>query len=613
MGLLARVARGALTPRSLTREQTLTAAERLSAATHLVASLELLSRYRDRRPGGVNDWSVSRQNIKHRGPMAHRFFDVVSRPGVTTALHVARAASAAFLLAPTGRMRKSRLAANAIISGSSIALFPGQIYGTDGSDQASFLVQSAATVARASRDPRVADGALWFLALQSTLNYAASGWVKMVSPTWRSGRAMSGVMRTATYGHEPAWRVTQRYPRTARTLGHAVLGMECLFPAVFAARGRLAPVFVGSAAAFHLANARLMGLGRFVGAFCAMHPAVLYASDPGRRTAARPGVRRTDTMPVVVGALAAAGLGVGIAAQVRRRRSIGRGRPQQRRLVTTAGNTLTYLYDSPEAGGPLVVFESALAATDLHWEWLRRSMSRRFSTVVYQRAGYGSSSYRGTGRFTLDAATADLADLIDLVAMKRPVVIVGHSLGGYLALRAAEQLLDRVVGVVLIDSSHPGELHRSSRQAAGAAMLDTSLRIMAPSMWLGLGALLQPPHWVDRLPEDARHGAIDQYRDSRLWSAAAREWNATRREFAAFEGQLPKVGARLLVLTAEATAEDDPVQLDLHVELGEAGDAATYQVIEGADHDTIVTQREHADRVDGHIDAFIRTIDGLVP
>jgi len=604
MMLFSRVLREVFRPRSLTRNQTLAAGERLSAATHLVASLELLARPQDRAPCGVNDWRISRENIKHRGRMAREVFDVTSRPAVSTALNIVRAAAAAFLLAPTDRLPRARAVANGLITGSSIGLFPGNLYGTDGSDQASLLVQAAATIARSSRDPKVVDAALWFLALQSTLNYTASGWVKMVSPTWRSGRALTGVMRTVTYGHEGAWRAAQRAPKTARTLAHAVLALECSFPAVFAAGGRLAPLFVGSAAAFHVANARLMGLGRFVGAFSAMHPAVLYVTDPRRRSGARR-QRRDDSLPGVAAAVGVAVLAAGVAAQRRRRKAVQQLRPGQEAFATRSGNTLTYQVDNAGADGSVIFFEAGLASTDLHWEWLRRGLHDRFTTVVYQRAGYGSTTYRSRRGFTLSDAVDDFQDLAEHLAGERPIVVVGHSLGGYLAVRSGAVLRGRVQGIVLIDASHPGELRRSVRQAGGAAMLDTTLRVMAPSTRLGLGSLLHAPDSLYRLPADVHAAVLAQYRDTRIWSAAHREWKATRAEFLAFDGNLPKVDAATLVLTAEATIQDDPVQAELTREMGESGGASACHVIPGSDHDTIITRPECAAQVVARISEFV--------
>ncbi|MFJ1542166.1 alpha/beta fold hydrolase [Micromonospora chalcea] len=596
MGLLARLARAVLSPRSLDRDRTLAAAERLGALTHLVASLELLTRSADRGAGGPNDWAVARRRLDDRGSVARRVLTATAQPGAATALHAARAASAVFLLAPTDRFRRSRAAANAVIAASSVGTFPGHVYGTDGSDQASFLVQATAALARSSRQPRVADAALWFLALQSTLNYTASGWVKMVSPTWRSGRAMPGVMRTVTYGHRGAWRATQRFPRSSTAVGHAVLALECLFPIVFAGRGRLAPLFVGSAAAFHAANAGLMGLGRFVGAFSAMHPAVLYVTDPRRKQ------DRSDALPMAAAVVAAAAFAGGMAVRARRRRAVATLRPGVRRMTTAAGNELAYTVENEHATGPVIFFESTLSATEFHWEWVRRPLSEGFTTVVYQRAGYGASVLHDRGPFTLASTARDFADLVAEVAGDRPVVVVGHSLGGYLALRSAEALGDRAHGVVLVDPNHPGGTARSPRQADSAKDFENVLGYVLPSMRIGLGSLLQIPHSFDRLPAELRATAAEHYRDTAMWSAVRREWNAVKNDF---DGRLPKFSAELLVLSASATVEEDTVQQELHRELGESGSGATFHVIGESDHETVVTDRGRAEVVAGHIAAFV--------
>jgi pimeloyl-ACP methyl ester carboxylesterase len=612
MGLLSRVAQEIFTPRSLNRQKTLGAVERMGAATHLVASLEFLARRQDRRPGGVNDWAISRQNVRYRNKAARQFFDFTSQPAVNTALHVARILAAGFLLAPTTGMRKSRLAANTIIAGSSVCLFPGQMYGTDGSDQASFLVQAAAMVARSSRQPKVVDAALWFLALQSTLNYTASGWVKVTSPTWRSGVALPGVLRTMAYGHEGSWRAAERFPRSAKALGHGVLALECLFPAAFLLGGRVTPAFIGSAAAFHLANARVMGLGRFVGAFCAMHPAVLYATDPRRRVAGTTpdSSPRSDVLPAVAGGLAVAAYVVLLARQEGYRRAVDAQRRQQRGLDTSLGNTLHFDVRNPDASGPVVFFETGLASTDQHWEWIRREIGDELTTVSYHRAGYGTSTYHNDSGYSLDQSASEFAELADHVAPDRDILLVGHSLGGYIALLSAALLGPRVRAVALLDASHPAELQRSERQRGGVAAVDSNLRFMKISLRLGLGPLLKEVDGFNQLPSDVRRPALAQFRDSRMWTASYREWRATRREFSAFDGALPNLSARMLVLTAGATAADDPVQVDLHQELGNLGKDATFHIVQGADHQSLLSHPDHAKVVAAHISRLIAECTG---
>jgi pimeloyl-ACP methyl ester carboxylesterase len=597
-----RALRKALSPEAVGRLTALTRMERIAAVTHLVASLEYLARPRDRRRGGLNNWDISGRALHVRSPRLARVLDVVADRRVTTAVHALRVPVALSLLAPTSR--GARLAADATLAASSAALYPRHHYGTDGSDQVSFLVQSVAAFARANQTrPHIVDAALWYAALQAVLSYTVSGWAKLAGPSWRSGDALTGVTRTLTYGDPLAWKLFRRYPRMARLLGTSVVAMECTFPIVLAGRGRLAPLMLASATAFHVGNARIMGLGRFVWAFLSMHPAVLYASGPRER----PDERRDDAMPKVAAAATVGALSAALLGQANRRSTVLKGRGDERRLTARSGNELAYRRLGP-GDGPAIVLESGLIATAEHWEWIAGELAERFPTVTYNRAGYGPSAYRARGPYTLDVAVADLADLVRHVGGTRPVVIVGHSLGGWLALRAAHEAPEHVAGVGLLDSSHPGEMQRSTRQAQGQEVLSSSLTLMPISLSLGLGALLKRPDWVDTLPEEVQRLALAQYRDPRLWAAGQREWRATIAEFGAFDGQLPRIGVPLLVMTAGLTAANDPVQQELHRELADAAPRAELRVLEGADHDQVLTHPKAARRVAEHIGAFAASL-----
>ncbi|WP_329339003.1 hypothetical protein OG866_28410 [Streptomyces sp. NBC_00663] len=276
-----------LRPPRLSREKALTLAEQISASTHLVSSLELLVRDRDRREGGLNDWNIARDNYAPRIPGLKKFLDIIADRRNTQLLHGARALAAASLLVP-GTPRAHRAAANGFLAVTSMAAYPRHSYGTDGSDQVSFIVQIAALTARLRQhDHRTVDAALWYVALQSTMSYAVSGYVKLVSPVWRSGAALPGIMRTETYGDERFYQLISDHPELSKLVAHAVLFMECAFPALFLAKGRLAPAMLAATGSFHLVNARAMGLGRFLTAFVATYPAVLYAAQPRERGAAR--------------------------------------------------------------------------------------------------------------------------------------------------------------------------------------------------------------------------------------------------------------------------------------------------------------------------------------
>jgi pimeloyl-ACP methyl ester carboxylesterase len=612
------IARRALAPEPASRDATLRRMERFGAMTYLVSSAEYLARPSDRRRGGFNDWSVARRVMLVRMPRAARIVDFIARPRVTEAVHVARIAAAAALLAPTRGRRRG--IAGALLALSSLGLHQRHHNGTDGTDQVSFIVAASTALSRALQPkPRLVDSVLWTVALQATLSYAASGWVKLAGPSWRSGAAIPGVTRTRTYGDPQMWRLVHRHPFLGRALGANVLAMECLFPTIYLARGRIAPAWLHGVSFFHLVNARVMGLGRFVWAFSGLHPAILFATDARRRRSMKISGReepaRDDTVPQATALLGVAGVAGGLISQARRRTRVLAGREGEERLRTSAGNELAFVRSGRRDDGPVVIFEHGLLSSPEFWHWTEQALADRCEVVSYARAGYSSSRY-GKARtgWAIDAGVDDLLELARHVGDGRAVVLAGHSLGGWIALRAAAQAPDRVAGVVLVDSSHPAELQRSTRQAKGQEAITQNLMLMGPSLALGLGPLLEKPEWIVHFPPELHKPILDQYRDPRMWTAGLREWRAVETEFEAFsEGEVPPVQCPVLAITAGLTAKLDPVQDELHREYAALNDRSRHVVVDGADHERLLFDRRAAATVAGHISEMLGEIAEEVP
>jgi pimeloyl-ACP methyl ester carboxylesterase len=87
-----------------------------------------------------------------------------------------------------------------------------------------------------------------------------------------------------------------------------------------------------------------------------------------------------------------------------------------------------------------------------HKIWLNQIevVSRDYYAIAYDVRGHGES-YVGDGQFTVEGHVDDLFSLLD--AMKLPrVVVIGLSMGGYIALRALEREPDRFLAAVLCDT-----------------------------------------------------------------------------------------------------------------------------------------------------------------
>lgn len=598
---------------AITRDTALSVSERLSAGNSLISSLEYLANRRNIRIGGLNDWAIMRDlHVRHSSRPVQAVLDLISHPNTTTMLHVARVAVSIGLITP-GSMRW-RGTGNIFLGITGAALYPRHRFGTDGSDQVAALVQTTAGAARISSTPEVRDALIWYLALQSNLSYLVSGWFKLLGQSWRNGEALGGIMRTRTYGNERFWELTQRFPKASRWLARGTMALECGFPVVYLCRGKLVRPILLSAASFHAANGFLMGLGRFVTAFLSMHPMVAYTALPEDYPAARTRDDRILSTGLVV--TVAAVVGANIVGGVRRLRSIETYSNSQR-LKTRHGNDISYDIRLRSAEPtPIVVFVAGVGSPSEQFGWVIDTILRESThdLLTYSRAGYGPSRYRSTSEYTLQEAVDDLVDLISgALPENRDVVFVGHSLGGELARRAGFALGKRVRGVVYVDSSHPAELQRSEQQRESVKQMEANMRFVAGSIKLGLGAVVLQPPWLGNLPYGYRRRAFAQYADSRMWTAGIRECKAVRRDFYQYVDKgIGTMNSHAMVISADQTVARSVEQRTMQNDLADAhrspGNVVKSEVVEGADHDTILTDAEKAVQIGRSILGFVDLI-----
>lgn len=117
-----------------------------------------------------------------------------------------------------------------------------------------------------------------YLALQSILSYFMAGWVKVVNPDWRTGRALQDVFRFSAYPVSESLRGWAECPHLLFWMSWAVMLLELLMPIMFLS---LSTLMIGLtlATAFHFANACLFGLNRFFWTWLAAYPSIFWLQD----------------------------------------------------------------------------------------------------------------------------------------------------------------------------------------------------------------------------------------------------------------------------------------------------------------------------------------------
>lgn len=147
-----------------------------------------------------------------------------------------------------------------------------------GSDRMSLLILICLCAAHLAPAPYWQQVALAYLAAQLVLSYVLSGAVKIVNPDWRNGAALCDVFFYSAYPASEAHRGWARQPALLLVMSWAVMLFELAFPLALLTQTTLV-LGLTIAALFHLANAYLFGLNRFVWAWIAAYPSILWLQD----------------------------------------------------------------------------------------------------------------------------------------------------------------------------------------------------------------------------------------------------------------------------------------------------------------------------------------------
>lgn len=186
---------------------------------------------------------------------------------------------------------------------------------------------------------------------------------------------------------------------------------------------------------------------------------------------------------------------------------------------------ITLAYDEAGAHDPALVFVHGVACHKGFWTQQMTHFAPAHRAVAIDLRGHGSSD-APRQRYTVTAFADDLIWMCAQLGIDRPLVI-GHSLGGLIALELAASSPERIAAAVLIDSVLLPDGDRSTavaRLVAGLRSADAARTLseyfstfFAPydrpsvNAWILSEAVQTPPHVT-----------------SSVWEESLRSWNDER-------------------------------------------------------------------------------------
>ena len=264
---------------------------------------------------------------------------------------------------------------------------------------------------------------------------------------------------------------------------------------------------------------------------------------------------------------------------------------------------------APDSGGPTVVLEAGMGSFSPNWYWVQEELAPTIRSVAYDRAGLGWSR---RSRRQRDAQTIaiELRDALRTAGIAPPYVLAGHSFGGLPVRAFADLYPELTAGLVLVDASHPDQWVRWPTPHADR-ILEVSQRIFGWLGWFGVLRALNLARGIAAgLParqaaELRAAAALPGYAATE--AAQIRSWSVSREQVnaAAPLGDLP-----LAVLAVSDQPVGGELLTALQHELAELTENASIEVVQGASHESLVSNREHARVVANAIQAVVQAASG---
>jgi pimeloyl-ACP methyl ester carboxylesterase len=235
---------------------------------------------------------------------------------------------------------------------------------------------------------------------------------------------------------------------------------------------------------------------------------------------------------------------------------------QDHRMPLVETNGIELYYEMQGDAGPPLVLLAGLGYPAWQWGKMAPLLAKRCRVILPDNRGVGKSA-KPPGPYTADLLAADTLGLLDALGIAQAVVM-GHSMGGFIAQALALGYPQRVSKLILASTNFGGPHHAPITPAAMAVLTDMSSDPVT-RFRNGL-AVSTAPGFVDAQPalieEWLAWRAANPIDPAGYQAQLAIGLGLLRKE-ASFEQRLPSLAMPTLILSGAHDAVVPPANVEL--------------------------------------------------
>jgi 3-oxoadipate enol-lactonase len=208
------------------------------------------------------------------------------------------------------------------------------------------------------------------------------------------------------------------------------------------------------------------------------------------------------------------------------------------------------IYDETHGDGRPLVLISGIGYTSWQWHRMVPLLATHFKVIIFDNRGVGQSD-KPDGPYTAHMLAADTVGLLDALGIEK-AIILGHSMGGFIAQALALEFPHQVEKLILCSTNFGGPRHIPITPEAMKVLMDVSsdpLTRFRNGLYISTA-----PGWAEQNPE-----MIQEWVEWRAanpiepapYQAQLAIGLGLLKEEAAFENQLYRIRVPSLILFGE--------------------------------------------------------------